>query len=142
MVLTEKLLSISTYLRNRKQCVRINGTQSQLGDIISGVPQDQYQARFFNGLFYFILFATAHNFADGNILACIGENIKELTTSLESEYEVVLNWFNENKMTLKKVPDHIDKRKQDHSNDMLKFGFKETKVASRVKLLGEKKIIN
>ena len=45
-------------------------------------------------------------------------------------------------MTLKKAPDHIVKRKQDHSNDMLKFGFKETKVASRVKLVGEKKIIN
>ena len=30
---------IYSYLKNRKQCVRINGTQSYLGDIISGVPQ-------------------------------------------------------------------------------------------------------
>ena len=30
---------IYSYLKNRKQCVRINGTQSYLGDIISRVPQ-------------------------------------------------------------------------------------------------------
>ena len=30
---------IYSYLKNRKQCVRINGTRSYLGDIISGVPQ-------------------------------------------------------------------------------------------------------
>ena len=33
---------IYSYLKNRKQCVRINGTQSYLGDIISDVPRDQY----------------------------------------------------------------------------------------------------
>ena len=30
---------IYSYLKNRKQCVRINGTRSYLGDIVSGVPQ-------------------------------------------------------------------------------------------------------
>ena len=30
---------IYSYLKNRKQCVRINGTRSYLADIVSGVPQ-------------------------------------------------------------------------------------------------------
>ena len=66
---------IYSYLKNRKQCVKINGTQSYLGDIISGVPQGSILGpilynSFFNDFFYFILLATAHNFADDSTLAC------------------------------------------------------------------------
>ena len=53
---------------------------------------------FFNDFFYFILLATAHNFADDNTLACFSKSIQELFGSLESECEVALNWLNENKM--------------------------------------------
>ena len=35
----DALAYIYSYLKNRKQCFRINGTQSYLWDIISGVPQ-------------------------------------------------------------------------------------------------------
>ena len=70
---------ICSYLKNRKQCVTINDTQSSLGDIISGSHRGSIQARFhlcnlpFNDFFYFILLATAHNSADGNTLACFGK---------------------------------------------------------------------
>ena len=51
---------IYPYLKNRIQCVRINGTQSYLGDIISCVPQGSILSPilynlFFNDFFYFIL---------------------------------------------------------------------------------------
>ena len=80
---------IYLYLKNRKQHVRINGTQSYLGDVISGVPQGSILGPilynlFFNGFFYFILLETAHNFADGNTLACFSKAIQELIESLES----------------------------------------------------------
>ena len=55
---------------------------------------------FFNDFFYFMLLATAHNFADNNTLACFSKTIQELIGPLESECEVTLNWFNENKMTV------------------------------------------
>ena len=42
---------IYSYLKNRKQCVRINGTQSYLGDIISGVPKGSIQGPIFYNLF-------------------------------------------------------------------------------------------
>ena len=96
---------------------------------------------FFNDFFYFILLATAHNFADDNTLACFSKTIQELIGSLESECEVALNWFNENKMIInpgKLQAIIIDKRKQDHINEIFKIGSKEIKVASQIKLLGVK----
>ena len=41
----------------------------------------------------FILYVTAHNFVDENILACFGKIIQELIGSSESECEIALNWF-------------------------------------------------
>ena len=87
---------IYSYLKNRKQCVKINGTQSYLGDIISGVSRGSILGSilynlFFNDFFYFILLATAHNSADDNTLACFSKTIQELIGSLESECEVPLN---------------------------------------------------
>ena len=128
---------IYSYLKNRKQCVKINGTQSYLGDIISGVPQGSILGpilynSFFNDFFYFILLATAHNFADDSTLACFSKTIQELIGSLESECEVALNWFNENKMIVNPGKFRgiiIDKRKQDHANKIFKIGSKEIKVA-------------
>ena len=122
------------------------GTQSYLGDVISGVPLGSILGPvlynlFFNGFFYFILLATAHNFADEHTLACYSKTIQELVGSLESECEVALNWFNENKMIInpgKLQAIVIDKRKQDHINEIFKIGSKEIKVASQIKLLGVK----
>ena len=92
---------IYSYLKNRKQCAR--RTKSYLADIISGVPQGSVLVSilynlFFNDFFYFILLATAHNFANDNTLACVSKTIQELIGSLGSECEVALNWFNENKL--------------------------------------------
>ena len=72
---------IYSYLKNRKQFVRINGTQSYFEDIISGVTQGLILGPvlynlFFNDFFYFILLATAHNFADDNTLACFSKTIQ------------------------------------------------------------------
>ena len=135
---------IYSYLKNRKQFVRINGTQSYFEDIISGVTQGLILGPvlynlFFNDFFYFILLATAHNFADDNTLACFSKTIQELIGSLESECEVALNWFNENKMIVNQGKFQaiiIDKRKQDHTYEIFKIGSKEIKVASQVKFLG------
>ena len=138
-------VAISTHIwKNRRQCVRITSTQSYLGDIISGVPQGSILGLilynlFFNDFFYFILLATAHNFANDNTLACVSKTIQEFIGSLGSECEVALNWFNENKLIVnpwKSQAIIIRKRKQDHTNEIFKIGSKEIKVASQVKRLG------
>ena len=94
---------------------------------------------FFNDFFYFILLATAQSFVDDNTLAFFSKTIQELIGSLESETEIALNCFNENKMIINpgKFPAIIIyKRKQDDTNEIFKIGSKEIKVASQVKLLG------
>ena len=51
-----------------------------LAEIISGVPQGSFVCPtlfniLFNDFFYFILVASAHNFADGNTLASFAKTI-------------------------------------------------------------------
>ena len=50
---------ICPYLKNRKQCVRINGTQIYLGYIISGVPQGSILGSILYNLFFndFVFFS-------------------------------------------------------------------------------------
>ena len=93
---------------------------------------------FCNDFFYFILLATAHNFPDGNTCPCFVKTIYELLVFLESECQVALNYFNENKMIVNPEKFHaiiIDKTKQYYASETLKISSKEIKVAFQVKLL-------
>ena len=60
---------VYSYLKNRKQCVKINNTYSDLLDIIS-----------------VILIASAHNYADDNTLTSFGKTLEDLIENLEHEY--------------------------------------------------------
>ena len=94
---------IYSFPKNRKQCVRINGTQSYFGNIISGVLQGSILSPILysvlsNKFFYFILLATANSFGyvDSFALARFGKFISVIIGSLECECEIALSWFNEN----------------------------------------------
>ena len=120
---------VNSYLDNRKQCVRINNTCSKFDDIISGVPQGSIVGPilfncFFNDFFYFIKQATVHNFADDNTLSAFAYSIQELIKILESESEIAIKWFKDNKMIVN--PDKfqailIDKRQNSHTNEVIKI---------------------
>ena len=70
---------VYSYLKNRKQCVKINNTYSDLLDIISGVPQGFIVFNiFFNDFFYVMLIASAHTYADDNTLNSIGKTLEDL----------------------------------------------------------------
>ena len=118
----EALSYIYSYLTNRRQCVRINNTHSQLETIISGVPQGSILEPILfnlsiNDLFFFV----------------------ELIKILESESEVVIDWFKINRMVVN--PDKfqavtLDKRKRDHTDEHITVDNQQIKVVSSVKLLG------
>ena len=53
---------------------------------------------FFNDFFYFILVASAHNFADDKTLSSFAKTIEKLISLLESEREITINWSKNNRM--------------------------------------------
>ena len=72
----EALPYIYSYLTNRKQCVCINNTHSQLETIISGVPQGSILGPILfnlsiNDIFFFVVLASLYNFADDNTLSAL-----------------------------------------------------------------------
>ena len=102
---TETLRLIYSYLKGRKQCVKINNTYSDYNEIISGVPQGSILEPVFfnlsiNDLFFFIETASMHNFADDNTLSAWGETVSKLIDTLESESNIAIDWFTKNEMII------------------------------------------
>ena len=139
----EALSYIYSYLTNRRQCVHINNTHSQLETIISGVPQGSILGPILfslsiNDLFFFVVLASLHNFADDNALSAFATTVSELI-KIESESEVVMDWFKINTMVVN--PDRfqaiiLDKQKRDHTDEHITVDNQQIKVVSSVKLLG------
>ena len=101
----EALYYIYSYVTNRRQCVRINNTYSQHETIISGVPQRSLLGTILfdlliNYLFFFVALASLYNFADDNTLSAFATTVSRLIKILESESEVVIDWFKKNKMVI------------------------------------------
>ena len=131
--LGEKALSyIFSYLTNWNQCVCIDDKKSNFQKIISAVPQGSITGPILfnfsiNNLFFFVSSASIYNFTDDNSLSAIAKTLAELKNTLQSELEVVINWFKNNNMiiNLEKVQSITsDKQKHDYSNETIEFDNK------------------
>ena len=99
----DALVLVYSYLKRRKQCVRINNTYSSFQEVISGVPQGSVLGPilfnfYINDLFLFIKEATLHNYADDNTLAYFSKSMPDLVNTLEKETGVALSWLENNEM--------------------------------------------
>ena len=75
-----------------------------------------------NDLFFFVSNASIYNFADGNSLSAAVKTVTELKNTLQSNSEVIINWFKNNKMIVN--PEKfkaviLDKQKYDCSNETI-----------------------
>ena len=135
---------VYSYLKNRKQCVKINDTYSDLLDIISGVPQGSIVGPilfniFFNDFFHVTLVASADNYADDNTLNSFVKTLEDLIKKLEHECEVALTWIRNNKMMVN--PNRfqailLNKSKSTQVKATMNIGDEKIEFLSAVKLLG------
>ena len=95
-IIPETLSYIYSYLTNRRPCVRINNTHSQLKTVTSDVPQGSVLGPILfnlsiNYLFFFVALASVYNFADDNTLSTFATKVSRSIKILESESEVVID---------------------------------------------------
>ena len=101
----DTLVFFYSYLKRRKQNVKINNVFSTFQVLLSGVPQGSILGPilfniFMSDLFLWIEEASLHNFADDNTLSAFAKSIPELIKVLEKESETAINWFKVNGMSV------------------------------------------
>ena len=111
---------------------------------IMGVPQGSILGPLLsnlsiNDLLFFILIASVHDFADDNTLSAFAETVSKLINILQSDSEVITDWFKKNQMIVN--PDKfqiiiLDKKKGDHTNENVVIDNKKIKIVPLVELLG------
>ena len=94
----EALTLIYSYLKGRKQSVRINNIYSNFHELLSGVPQGSILGAllfdiFLNDLFLFITKASLQNHVDDNTLPSSSTDVASLTELLSQEFNTTNDWL-------------------------------------------------
>ena len=94
---------IHSYLSERRQRVKIGQNHSNWMETKKGVPQGSILGPlifniFMNDIFYFIEQSTLYNYADDNTLSFNHKNSETLKAVIETESNILIEWFNFNQM--------------------------------------------
>ena len=94
---------IYSYLKGRRQGVKINGIYSKFLTILAGVPQGSILGPILfniliNDLFYFIEEATLHGFADDHTISAASTKLEDLKDILCRESNIAIDWLKNNSM--------------------------------------------
>ena len=94
----EALKYIYSYLKGRKQGVKIDDIGREFLEILSGVPQGSILWRFIfnifiNYIFMFIKYANLHGFADDHTLSAAATTLEKLIAILSEESVIAIDWL-------------------------------------------------
>ena len=97
---------IGSYLRDRKQRIKLENSRSEWTELFKGVPQGSILGPlilyiFLNAIFYFVSKGDLYNYADDNCISVSHQNISILSKQLGNETRVMVEWFAENSMKAK-----------------------------------------
>ena len=92
-----------SYIKRRRQGVKINGTESVFKILQSGIPQGSILGPILfniliNDLFFLIKDVSLANFADDNTMHAARNSIEELIKVLETQSKSAIGWFKMNDM--------------------------------------------
>ena len=138
---TSALRLIHSYLNERKQRVKINGSFSTWKETTIGVPQGSVLGPllfniYLNDLFMFVNDAQICNYADDTTIYACDSNIESIIETLESDALKIAEWFRNNCMKLNEDKCHLMVF-GDKSNDIsLTIGSVRIKESKEEKLLG------
>ena len=131
-----------SYLKNRKQRVRLNNTYSEWIDILFGMPQGSILGPllfniFLCDLFLFFDYISVVNYTYDNTPYSTGLKISDVLIKLESAAETLLQWFKDNRMKANPDKYHllINNTKKSFQ---IKIGNKTVSNSKYEKLLGVK----
>ena len=133
-----------SYLKRRKQYVKINEKCSDFKTILTGVPQGSILGPvlfnlFINDLFYSIKEADLYNFADDNTISCAAKCMPDLIHKLETESENAVNWFRDNQMIVNPQKFQsiiIDRKNQTNNPQQINVEDKLVASSNKVQLIG------
>ena len=136
---------IYSYLKGRRQCVRINGVHSNFQTLLAGVPQGSILGPiifniFINDLFFIFERANLHGFSDDNTLSAKAKALDQLKLILSNESEKAIDWLDYNNMMVNasKFQAIFFQKNKISIKTSLKIKENEIKSADSVELLGVK----
>ena len=99
----EAIAFLRDYLSNRTQRTKVDSAYSSYRDIKFGVPQGSILGPllfniFLNDIFFFVNDTKITNYADDNTPYATADSIEKLIKTLESETDILLDWFKCNEM--------------------------------------------
>ena len=137
------LLYIYSYLKGRRQCVKINNDLSKYLTILAGVPQGSILGPilfniYINDLYYIIKEGNLHGYADDHTISASDKNLTSLKETLCKESNNAIDWLSNNKMIANpsKFQGIVLSKKKESIRTNFKIKDKTIESSSSVELLG------